>query len=287
MNLKGISCWASNGAAGVKQAGNWIASLGDILKCSPATHKPCYSLSMPWKFFCMCWMPRQDTLPVEVFGPDPGKHLNVCLNLDQGDVLLNLKVGKFCNTIRKLFFFLLNSHMKLQEAWAQWSNWLLIFLLGKRDELVDLLKFFSTTFPMVDNEAIEIVQWWLNVWKGYQTSAHQLSLLEIKMTSCVWERGKLSPSCRVPPSCCHVFLVAHWQSQDAELDGPIFWFSLQFLWSPESCWLQWELNMFKCFPRKAGFSVPVSLPSCLKLCSEEGRFLLSSWISATTSFFAF
>lgn len=65
-------------------------------------------------------MPRQDTLPVEAFGPDRGKHLSICLNLDQGDVLLNVKVGKFCNTVRiYILFIFFNSHMKLQEAWAQ------------------------------------------------------------------------------------------------------------------------------------------------------------------------
>lgn len=74
MNLKVISCWASNGAAGVKQAGNWIASLGDFTDVlTTHSQKPCPSLSMPFKFSCTCWMPRQDTLPVEVFGPDLGK----------------------------------------------------------------------------------------------------------------------------------------------------------------------------------------------------------------------
>lgn len=46
--------------------------------------------------------------------------------------------------------------MKLQEAQAQQSNCLFIFLL--EDILVDLLKFFLGLFAMVDNEAAELVQ---------------------------------------------------------------------------------------------------------------------------------
>lgn len=55
--------------------------------------------------------------------------------------------------------------MKLQEAQAQQSNCLFIFLL--EDLLVALLRFFLGLFSMVDNKAVELVQWWLNVWKEY------------------------------------------------------------------------------------------------------------------------
>lgn len=178
--------------------------------------------------------------------------------------------------------------MKLQEVCAQWSNWLLTFLLGKRDELVYCLKFFLPMFPIVDNETIDFVQWRLNVWKGYGTSVHRLSLLEIKMTSHVWERGKLFPSCRVPPSCCRVFLAAHWQRQDAELDGPVFWFSLAV---PVVLWVLLTSvrikHVFEHFSRKAGCSAPASLPSCLALCSKERRFLLSAWLALPHPLFFF
>lgn len=46
--------------------------------------------------------------------------------------------------------------MKLQEAQAQRSNWLLIFVF--EDLLVDLLSFFSGLFPVVGNKAVELVQ---------------------------------------------------------------------------------------------------------------------------------
>lgn len=79
------------------------------------------------------------------------KHLHVCLNLDQSDGLLNLKLGTFCNTTG-IFFY---SHMKVKEAQAQESSCLLIFLL--EDLLGDLLSFLGL-FPMVDNKAVELVQ---------------------------------------------------------------------------------------------------------------------------------
>lgn len=53
-------------------------------------------------------------------------------------------------------FFFFYSHMKLQEAQAQRSNWLLIFVF--EDLLVDLLSFFSGLFPVVGNKAVELVQ---------------------------------------------------------------------------------------------------------------------------------
>lgn len=55
--------------------------------------------------------------------------------------------------------------MTLQEAQAWQSSGLLLFLL--EDLLVDLLRFFSGLFPMVDNKTSELVQWWLDVWKEY------------------------------------------------------------------------------------------------------------------------
>ena len=108
------------------------------------------------------WTPRLVVLPTEACGFNPEKLLCLCLHLDQGDVHWDLKMAN-SKIIQGNFTFIF---VLSREVWALWRSWLFTSL-GEEGWTGWPPEVLLVMFPRADNKAIETVQWWLNVGKGY------------------------------------------------------------------------------------------------------------------------
>lgn len=210
---------------------------------------PCHGRELPWNFSCTYWTKKRYFASWSVW-PWSRELLSVRLDFDQ-DVLLNLKVGKFCNAVRIYLFIPMWScrRLGLSEASGSWSfssgigmNWLTTWCFS---------------WPWFLRWIMKLLKECNDDWMfGRDIKPPQMSS---NFRRSKWHLVCGKEANYLPAACfLHLAVMCFWLPTDrGRMLNEMDWCSdsvWQFLLSPESCQLQWELNtcwstsLQKCFP---------------------------------------